>query len=346
MKIGSFEIGSPNKPFLIAEISGNHNGDLGRMVELIKLAKNSGADAVKFQTYTPDTMTIDSNKKYFQITEGPWKGSSLYSLYKVAHTPWSWHKEMFQVAKSLNIAAFSTPFDESSVTFLEEFDPPAYKIASFEMSDLGLVSCVAELKKPLIISTGMASIKEIDDVVNTVRRYHNDFILLYCVSAYPAIPSDFNLRAINTFRSRYSCEVGLSDHTLSHTTAITSVALGASVIEKHFTLSRDDGGPDSSFSLEPQEFTQLSGAIQDTWQSLAQTDYVRPNAESPNHIFKRSIFAIKNILAGEKFTSENIKKVRPGYGLPPKYYSSLIGTLANRDIERGEPIAPEDTILF
>ena len=340
MKINDRVISNQELPYIIAELSANHNGSIERAFESILAAKEAGADAVKIQTYTADTMTIDCDREEFQITGGLWDGYSLYDLYKEAQTPYEWHKRLFDYAKEIGITIFSTPFDETAVDLLEELEVPVYKIASFEMTDLPLVKYVAQTKKPMIISTGMANLEEITEVVRVARENGcTDLILLHCISSYPAPAEQSNLQTIPDLAERFGVITGLSDHTMGTTVATTSVALGACLIEKHFTLSRTDKGPDSEFSLEPQELKQLCIDTKIAWQSLGQAGYERKEVEKSNVRFRRSIYAVKNIKKGDKLTKENIKRIRPGFGLEPKHYEKILSKVAKFDIVRGMPIS-------
>jgi N-acetylneuraminate synthase len=340
MIINNREIGKNNSPYIIAELSANHNGDIQRAFDLILAAKEAGADAVKIQTYTADTMTIDCDAEDFHIKGGLWDGYSLYDLYKEAQTPYEWHKPLFDYAKKIGITIFSSPFDETAVDLLEELNAPAYKIASFEMIDLPLVKYVAKTGKPMIISTGMANLREIEEVVEAAKNNGcHDLILLHCVSSYPAPIDQINLKTIPDLSKKFDVLSGLSDHTMGTTVATTSVALGACLIEKHFTLSRADKGPDSQFSLEPDELKQLCQNTKIAWQSLGKAGYERKAAEEGNIKFRRSIYAINDIKEGEGFTKENIKRIRPGFGLSPKHWDGLLLSKASCNIARGTPIS-------
>jgi pseudaminic acid synthase len=339
MKINDRVISNQELPYIIAELSANHNGSIERAFESILAAKEAGADAVKIQTYTADTMTIDCNTEDFQIKGGLWDGYNLYDLYKEAQTPYEWHKPLFDYAKEIGITIFSTSFDETAVDLLEELDTPAYKIASFEMTDLPLVKYVAQTGKPMIVSTGMANLEEIEEVVQVVKDNGcQDLILLHCISSYPAPVEQSNLRTIPDLAKRFGVLSGLSDHTMGTVVATTSVALGACLIEKHFTLSRADKGPDSEFSLEPDEFKQLCHDTKIAWQSLGETGYERKNSEEGSVKFRRSIYAIKDIKEGSDFTVENIKRIRPSFGLAPKYFNQVLNSKAKTDILRGTPL--------
>ncbi len=342
MEIAQRKIGTDTIPYIIAEMSGNHNQSLDRALQIVEAAAATGAHALKIQTYTADTITLDVASGDFQITDTQslWSGKNLHELYQLAHTPWDWHEPIMKRATELGMACFSTPFDESAVDFLESLDVPAYKIASFENVHLPLIRKVAATGKPLIISTGMASMAEIDEAVQTVREAGGrDFVLLKCTSTYPATPANSNLRTIPHLRETFGCEVGLSDHTMGVGTSVAAVALGASVIEKHFTLSRADGGVDSSFSLEPSEMRALVQETERAWQSLGQVSYGPTPAETKSLIFRRSIYIAQDIKSGEVLTPRNLRCVRPGRGLPPKYYDLLLGRRINQDVKKGTPMA-------
>lgn len=334
-------VGSAHKPFIIAEMSGNHNQSLDRALEIVEAAAKAGVDALKIQTYTADTMTLDVEEGEFFIKDknSLWKGKSLYKLYEEAYTPWEWHKPIFDRARELGMIPFSSPFDETAVDFLEELDVPLYKIASFENTDIPLIKKVASTGKPMIISTGMATVAELDETVRTARKYGcKDLILLKCTSTYPATPENTNIITIPHMRELFDVQVGLSDHTMGTGVAVASVALGATVIEKHFTLDRADGGVDSAFSMEPAEMKSLVIETERAWQSLGKITYGPTEKEKDSLKFRRSIYAVKNIKAGEEFTKENIKVIRPGYGLEPKYYEDLLGKQSKRDLKIGRPI--------
>ena len=340
MKIDNRSISNNSPPYIIAELSANHNGSISRAFESILAAKESGVDAVKIQTYTADTMTIDCDREEFQVTGGLWNGYSLYDLYKEAQTPYEWHKPLFDYAKKIGVTIFSSPFDSTAVDLLEELNTPAYKIASPEIIDLPLIKYVAQTKKPMIISTGMANLDEISEAVRVARENGcQDLVLLHCISSYPAPFEQSNLRTIPDLAEKFNVLVGLSDHTMGTVVATTSVALGACVIEKHFTLSRDDKGPDSEFSLEPDELKQLCQDTKTAWQSLGKAGYERKSAEEANVKFRRSIYAIKDIKKGEQFTKDNVQRIRPGFGLAPKYYEQILGRTAKFDIRRGAPLS-------
>lgn len=331
-----------NSPFIIAEMSGNHNNSLDRAIAIIDAAAEAGVQAIKIQTYTAETMTINTDKNEFFISDKKslWEGKTLYELYQQAYTPWEWHKPIFDRCRELGIVGFSTPFDISAVDFLESLDVPCYKIASFENNDLPLIRKVAATGKPMIISTGMATVAELDEAVRTARDAGcNDIILLKCTSSYPASAKNSNLRTIHHMRELFQCEVGLSDHTLGIGAAISSVALGASVIEKHFTLSRADGGVDSAFSLEPHEMKMLVEETNRAWQALGQINYGPTEKELPSLQFRRSLYIVQEVKAGEVFTKENIRSIRPGLGLSPRYYDIVLGKICNRDISKGTPLS-------
>lgn len=340
--IDNRKIGSDFSPYIIAEMSANHNGDISRAFEILEMAKRCGADAVKIQTYTQDTLTIDCDKPEFKVEGGLWSGRTLYDLYTEAHMPWEWHKPLFEKAKQLGITIFSSPFDFTAVDLLEELGAPAYKIASFEAIDLPLIEYVAKTGKPMIISTGMANEDEIHEAVETAKSAGcKDLIVLHCVSGYPAPASDYNLATIPDMAKRFDVLTGLSDHTIDNTTAITSVALGACLIEKHVTLDRNGGGPDDSFSLEEPDLKQLCDDSKIAWSATGKVNYERKESEKGNLIFRRSLYVVKNIAKGERFTHENIRSIRPGYGLAPKYISAVLGQTAAKDISKGTPLSNE-----
>lgn len=333
-------IGTDQPPFVIAEMSANHNGRLENAVRIIEEAKNAGADAVKIQTYRPETITINCDSPDFQITGTLWDGRTLYDLYEWAHTPWEWHKPLFEHARKLGITIFSSPFDTTAVDLLEDLNAPAYKIASFEAIDLPLIRYAARTGKPMIISTGMADAEEIQEAIDAATQGGcKELAILHCVSGYPAPAADYNLRTIPDMIQRYGLVTGLSDHTLDNTTAIASVALGASIIEKHFTLDRKGGGPDDSFSLEPPELIALCQGARTAWEALGEIDYGRKSSEQGNVQFRRSLYVVQDIKAGDVFTAENLRSIRPGFGLPPKHYDALLGRRINRDVSRGTPVS-------
>ena len=338
MKIANISIGKNSPPFVIAEMSGNHNQSLERALEIVEAAAKTGANALKIQTYTPDTMTLDLDEREFHISDPKslWAGTSLYKLYGQAYTPWEWHEAIFKRAKELGIIAFSTPFDATSVDFLESLDVPCYKIASFENTDLPLIRKVAATGKPMIISTGMASIAELDDTVRAARQAGcKDLVLLKCTSTYPATADNTNILTIPHMRELFGCEVGLSDHTMGVGVSVASVALGATVIEKHFTLNRADGGVDSSFSMEPAEMAQLVVETERAWQSLGQVSYGATAAEEKSIVFRRSLYVVKDLQAGETLTAENLRAIRPGLGLPTKYLEQVLGKTVRQSVARG-----------
>ena len=342
MKIAHKSIGSANAPFVIAEMSGNHNQSLERALEIVEAAAKTGAHALKIQTYTPDTMTLDLDEREFHISDSKslWAGTSLYKLYGQAFTPWEWHEAIFKRAKELGIIAFSTPFDATSVDFLESLDVPCYKIASFENTDLPLIRKVAATGKPMIISTGMASIAELDDTVRAARQAGcQDLVLLKCTSTYPATADNTNILTIPHMRELFGCEVGLSDHTMGVGVSVASVALGATVIEKHFTLNRADGGVDSSFSMEPAEMTQLVVETERAWQALGRVAYGPTAAEEKSIVFRRSLYVVKDLQAGEKLTADNVRAIRPGLGLPTKYLEQVLGKTVKQSVVRGTALS-------
>lgn len=337
--LGNRKVGGENPAYIIAEMSANHAGNINYAKEIIHAAKESGADCIKIQTYTPDTMTIDCSNSYFQITDGTWKGENLYSLYQKAYTPWEWQAELKEEAEKIGIAFFSTPFDKSSVDFLEDMGMDFYKVASFEMVDIPFLEYVASKGKPMIVSTGMGSIEEIEDVKKAVYGQGNEqLILLKCSSAYPANPAEMNLRTIMDMRERFDVPVGLSDHSLGSMSVVTAVAMGASVIEKHFCISREIENPDASFSMTPEEFSSMVKDIRMTETALGKVSYGAAKQEESSIVFRRSLFAVQDIKAGEEFNEENIRSIRPGYGLKPKHYKEIIGKRATQDIKRGEPL--------
>jgi N-acetylneuraminate synthase len=336
--IGARIIGAKYPPFVIAEMSGNHNQSLERALEIVEAAAKTGVHALKIQTYTPDTMTLDLAEREFYISDPKslWASTSLYKLYGQAYTPWEWHKPIFDRARQLGIIAFSTPFDDTSVDFLESLDVPCYKVASFENTDLPLIRRVAATGKPLIISTGMASIAELDDAVKAAREAGcKDLILLKCTSTYPATASNTNILTIPHMRELFGCEVGLSDHTMGVGVSVAGVALGATVIEKHFTLNRADGGVDSTFSMEPAEMAQLVIESERSWQALGKVSYGATDAEKKSVIFRRSLYVVRDLKAGDVLTKENVRAIRPGLGLPTKYLDVVLGKTVKEDIKRG-----------
>jgi pseudaminic acid synthase len=334
--INGRKIGRGHPPYVVAELSANHNGDLQKALDMITAAKESGADAIKLQTYTADTMTINCDGPDFRIDGGLWDGYKLYDLYKWAETPYEWHRAMFDHANKIGITCFSTPFDETAVDLLEELDAPAYKIASFEATDLPLIRYVASKGKPMIISTGMANLAEIEEAVSAARDAGcENLILLHCISSYPAPIDQCNLRTIPDLADRLGVHVGLSDHTISNTAAIASVAMGAVFLEKHVILDRDDKGPDSEFSIEPKELSALCADVKAAWQAIGQAGYDRKPAEEANVKFRRSIYFVQDMKAGQLITSSDVRRIRPGYGLAPKYIEQIIGKRVVSDIKAG-----------
>ena len=327
-----------NSVYVIAEMSANHNGSLETAKEIIHAIKETGADCVKVQTYTADTITMDCRNKYFLLNGGTWDGQNLYDLYKKAYMPWEWQGILKKEAESIGLDFFSTPFDPTSVDFLESIDIPFYKIASFEVVDIPLIKKVAETGKPIIMSVGMASLAEIDEAVRVIKSYGNDLALLKCSSAYPAVPEKMNLRTIQHLQETFQVPVGLSDHSMGSVSAVTAVALGARIIEKHFCLSRDFGGPDSSFSMEPAEFKQMVEDVQMAAKAVGDVAYQVSEEEKSNYAVRKSIFVSKDIKKGEPLTSENIRVIRPGYGMSPKFYEEVLGRKAIRDLSFGEPL--------
>lgn len=344
INIGGRAIGPHYEPFIIAEMSGNHNQSLARALEIVDAAAKAGAHALKIQTYTPDTITIDCENEEFMLSDSSrlWSGKSLYQLYKEAYTPWEWHKPIFDRAKSHGMLAFSTPFDETAVDFLEELDVPCYKIASFENTDIPLLKKVALTGKPLIVSTGMATVSELDQLVRCVREAGClQLVLLKCTSTYPATPINSNIRTIPHLREMFNCEVGLSDHTLGVGVAVGAVAVGATVIEKHFTLNRGDGGVDAAFSMEPHEMQSLVVESQRAWEALGSVKYGPTEVEKNSLIFRRSLYVVQDISEGEVITQENVRVIRPGLGLPSKYLELFIGKKARTFVKRGTPLSWE-----
>ena len=340
MKIGNYSIGQSHKPFIIAEMSGNHNQSLERALKIIEIAAKSGADAIKLQTYTADTLTINQRGGLFDIEDSTslWAGRNLYELYQEAYTPWEWHEAMFKCAADNGILCFSTPFDDTAVDFLENLDTPAHKIASFENNHHPLLKKVAKTGKPVIMSTGASTIANLDESVSVLRENGcKDLILLKCTSNYPATPENSNIRTIPHLKELFNCEVGLSDHTMGIGVPIAAVTMGATVIEKHFCLSRAEGGVDSAFSLEPVELKALVIETERAWQSLGKVQYGVQESEKKSLLFKRSIYVVKDIKAGEEFTEENIRVIRPGDGMAPKYYERLLGSLAIKNYIKGVP---------
>ena len=341
VSIAGRKIGSTYSPFIIAEMSGNHNQSLTRALEIVDAAAASGAHALKLQTYTADTMTLDINEGEFFIKdpESIWNGRSLYDLYQEAHTPWEWHRPIFDRCRAQGIICFSTPFDDTAVDFLEELDAPCYKIASFENTDLPLIRKVASTGKPMIISTGMATVAELDETVHAAREAGcRDLILLKCTSTYPATPENTNILTIPHIRELFNCEVGLSDHTMGVGVSVAAVALGATVIEKHFTLRRADGGVDSTFSLEPKEMRSLVAETERAWQALGVVSYGPTEKEKNSLVFRRSLYVAQDMKAGDIFTTDSIRAIRPGYGLAPKFIDIFLGRQIQVDARKGTPL--------
>lgn len=340
MNISNRLISKSFSPYVIAELSANHNGNIEKAFQLINAAKKHGADAVKIQTYSPDTMTIDSNKEDFKIKSGLWKDYKLYDLYKDAHTPFEWHKDLFSYANKIGITLFSSPFDETAVDLLEDLGAPAYKVASFEICDIPLISYIARTKKPILMSTGMASLNEIEEAVITAKNYGSkDILLFHCVSAYPAPIKEANLKNLVFLKEKFNLEVGLSDHTIGNTAAIASVALGASAIEKHFTLDRSEKGPDSEFSVEPKELLELKEITHQTWLATKDSFFKRSKTELENKVFRRSLYFVKDLKKGSIIQKNDIKRIRPGFGLEPKHQEKVIGKTLNKDVERGDSVS-------
>ena len=341
LRLGDRRVGRDAKPFVIAEMSGNHNQSLARALAIVDAAADAGVDALKLQTYSPDTMTIDLDEREFHIADpsSPWAGTSLYRLYGDACTPWEWHAPLFERARARGLVAFSSPFDATAVDFLESLDVPCYKIASFENTDLPLIRRVAATGKPVVISTGMASQAELEETVAAARDAGcRDLVLLKCTSTYPAPPEYSNLATIPDLRARFGCEIGLSDHTIGTAVAVAAVALGATVIEKHLTLSRADGGVDSTFSMEPAEMAQLVTESARAWQALGQVSYGPTEAETPSLQFRRSLYVVEDLKAGDALTGDNVRAIRPGLGLAPKHLDQVLGRRAAVDIRRGTPL--------
>lgn len=339
INIAGRRIGPDAPPYVIAEMSANHNGKLDTAMKIIEEAKRAGADAVKLQTYTADTITLNSDAEEFQIHGGLWDGKTLYQLYQEAHMPWEWHKPLCEYARKLGITLFSSPFDNTAVDLLEDLNAPAYKIASFEAVDLPLIKYVASTGKPMIISTGMADAEEIQDAIDAAREGGcKELAILHCVSGYPAPAEDYNLRTIPDMIEHFGLVTGLSDHTLDNTTAIASVVLGASIIEKHFTLDRNGGGPDDSFSLEPAELAALCRDSKTAWAALGKVDYGRKSSEQGNVKFRRSLYFVKDLKAGDVITGDAVRSVRPGFGLAPKYLANVLGRHLKCDVDSGAAV--------
>lgn len=341
INISGFEIGEKSSTFIIAELSANHGHDINIAKQTIKAAKEAGADAIKIQTYTADTLTIDCDNDYFKLSSGTiWDGRTFYDLYSEAYTPWEWQKELMEYANELGLLFFSTPFDKTAVDFLEELNVPVYKVASFEIMDIPLIEYIASKGKPVIMSTGVASLSDIEEAVKACKRIGNDqIILLKCTSSYPAKIEDANLNTIPNMKETFGVEVGLSDHTLGITVPVVSIALGAKVIEKHFILDKLIGGPDASFSLEPKEFKQMVEAVRDAEKALGKVDYSMTDKKRNSRLFGRSLFVVKDVKVGEIFTEENVRSIRPSNGLAPKCLKEIVGKVAKMDIRRGTPVS-------
>lgn len=342
IRINQRAIGNTHPPYVIAELSANHNGSLDRALRLIEIAHASGADAVKLQTYRADTITLDSDAPDFRIDEGLWAGQTLFALYQGASMPWEWHEPLFKKARSLGLTIFSSPFDSTAVDLLEKLGAPAYKIASFEAIDLPLIRYVASKGKPMILSTGMANVEEISEAVAMARASGcSQIALLHCISGYPAPASDYNLRTMLDMRDRFGTVVGLSDHTIDNATAIAATALGASIIEKHFTLNRNDGGPDDSFSLQPEDLQALCRDTKAAWAALGTVDYGLQSSERSNIRFRRSLYFVKDLAAGETITPDAVRSIRPGFGLAPKHLDRIIGAHVTCAVRTGTPVHAE-----
>lgn len=343
LQINRRKIGLSERPYIVAELSANHNGSLKKAKESINIAKECGADAIKIQTYTADSMTINSNREDFKIKDGLWKGYTLYDLYKEASTPYEWHEELFNYAENIGITLFSTPFDEDAVDFLERLGTPAYKVASFELTDIPLIEYIAKKNKPILISTGLSTDDEIEDAVNAIKRMGNDQILVFhCISSYPAPVSHMNLKRIKKLRENLRVEVGLSDHSITNTAATASIALGAVAIEKHFILNRLDKGPDSDFSIEPYQLKELIFQTNESWQALGNDNFKRSDEEAKNKVFRRSLYFVKDMEIGETISNQNVRRIRPGYGISPKYLNEIIGKKVNKKIKLGDRVKLEN----
>jgi len=340
IKFGDRLVGKDQPAYIIAEMSANHAGSKERAIEIIRAAKDAGADCVKVQTYTPETMTLDSDKKWFKIDKGTWEGENLYSLYQKAYTPWEWQEELKNEAERIGIDFFSTPYENTAVDFLEDLGVEFYKVASFSITNLPFLKYLAKKDKPIIMSTGMATLAEIDEAVRTIREAGNDQLaLLNCSSAYPSIADDMNLKNIKNLAETFDLPVGLSDHSLGSVAAVTSIAMGAKIIEKHLCMSREIENPDSSFSMEPAEFKKMVEDIRDAERAIGKVDYSISEKEKNSRIFRRSIFAVEDIKAGEELNEDNIKIIRPGYGLKPKHWDNVLKAKAIKDIEKGTPLS-------
>lgn len=339
IEIAGRDIGPSYSPYIIAELSANHNGKLETALRIVEEAKKAGADAVKLQSYKPDTITLNCDSDEFRIRGGLWDGRTLYDLYEEAHMPWDWHKPLFEHARNLGITIFSSPFDNSAVDLLESLGAPAYKIASFEAIDLPLIKYAAGTGKPMIISTGMANIEEIERAIGAAQEGGcKQLAILHCVSGYPAPANEYNLRTIADLADRFGVVTGLSDHTLDNTTAIASVALGARIIEKHFTLDRNGGGPDDSFSLEPSEMAALCKGAKTAWEALGEVTYERMSSEKANAQFRRSLYFVRPLKAGDRITADAIRSVRPGYGIEPRFFDEIVGLCVKADVKYGSPV--------
>ncbi len=335
-------IGADHSPYVIAELSANHNGNLETALALVAAAHAAGADAIKLQTYSADTITLDCDTPDFRIDEGLWAGQTLYQLYQSAHMPWEWHSQLFARARDLGLTIFSSPFDTTAVDLLEDLDAPAYKIASFEAIDLPLIRYAASTGKPMIISTGMADAEEIAEAIDAAQSAGcRELAILHCVSGYPAPASDYHLRTLPDMMARHGLVTGLSDHTLDNTTAIAAVAIGASIIEKHFTLDRSEGGPDDSFSMQPAELAALCRDVKTAWSAMGKVNYGRKSSERDNVRFRRSLYFVKDLKAGESITADAVRSIRPGFGLPPKHLEAVIGSTVTVDVCRGTPVRSE-----
>ncbi len=339
LEINCRKIGLDQPPYIIAELSANHNGSIEKAKQTIQLAKDCGADAIKLQTYTPESMTIDCDKNDFIIKEGLWEGYKLFDLYQKASTPYDWHTELFKYARNIGITIFSTPFDENAADILEKLDTPAYKIASFELTDLPLIEYVARKGKPMLISTGMGNLEEISDAVKTAENSGcKEILLFHCISSYPTPSCEANIRSIETLREKFKCPIGLSDHTLSDTAAMAAVSLGGVAIEKHFIINRKEKGPDSQFSIEPPELRELVKNTKACWETLGSGRFERSSLESKSKVFRRSLYFVKDIKAGETITKEHIKRIRPGFGLKPKYFNDILNKKVSVDVSRGDRV--------
>lgn len=342
IRISGTDIGSEEPPYIIAEMSANHNGNIEKAMDIIRVAKASGANAIKLQTYKPDTITLNSNTSDFQINGGPWDGRTLYELYEEAHMPWDWHKPLFDLANEVGITIFSSPFDDTAVDLLEELNAPAYKIASFEAVDLPLIKYAASTGKPLIISTGLVDNDEIQEAIEAAHEGGcSELAILHCVSEYPAPAADYNLRSIPETSKQYNIVSGLSDHTLGNTTAIAAIALGASIIEKHITLDRKSGGVDDSFSIEPPELANLCRDAKITWEALGAEKCCRASSDQANMKFRRSLYFVKELKAGHVITKDDVRSVRPGFGLPPKFLEVILGKQLSQDVLVNSPVRAE-----